>query len=129
MIGRVALLLVSAAMIGGMVVGLREVHLENAAGRQALLAGRDPPALAEARALLHRAAAISLDRTPAYREVQLLLLLGRRAAALPLARRLAREEPENAYAWLIVAQLAGARNPGLAARAGARLRALSPPVR
>ncbi len=130
MIGRLVLMILAAAALAWCILGLRETRLENAAGSAAgALGAESPPRIARAQGLLHRAAELSADREPQVRELQLLLLAGRAREALALARRLAAAEPENGFAWFGVAAAAQSLDPPLAARARARLRRLSPPVR
>jgi hypothetical protein len=130
MIGRLVLMILAAAALAWCILGLRETRLENAAGSAAgALGAGSPQRIAQARWLLHRAADLSSDRQPQFRELQLLLLAGRASEALALARRLAAAEPENGFAWFGVAAAAQSLDPPLAARARARLHQLSPPVR
>lgn len=55
--------------------------------------------------------------------------VGREAEAIALAREAARREPANSDAWALLAIVSQERDPRLAARAAARVRALNPPVR
>lgn len=71
---------------------------------------------------------LSLDRRPELFEAVLLLRQDRLAGALAVLERAAREEPESLEAWALLARAAARADPALAARARARVRALSPPV-
>ena len=48
--------------------------------------------------------------------------------AVRLLQDVVRDEPENAEGWLLLARAAGERDPALADRAMARVRALAPEV-
>lgn len=75
----------------------------------------------EALELLRGAAERTADTTPLLRAAELQLFAGRNQAALADARAVARREPRNARAWLVVAQ-AAARLGDAAGEAGARER-------
>ena len=62
----------------------------------------DPGAVAR----LERAASRTADTTPLLREAQLQLFTNRPEAAIAPAREVTRREPENAQAWLLLAQAA-----------------------
>ena len=61
----------------------------------------------EALGLLRGAAGRTADATPLLRAAELQLFAGRNEAALADARSVARREPRNARAWLVIAQAAG----------------------
>jgi predicted Zn-dependent protease len=76
-------------------------------------------------ARLQRAAGRTADTTPLLREAQLQLFLKRPAAAIAPAREATRREPENAQAWLLLAQAAERTgDTALAGEARARVSAL-----
>lgn len=130
MIARLALVMIAATALAWQVIGVREVHLENAGTHAAAASLRgDTSGLAQAHELLRRAGALSLDREPEFRELQILSSLDRRREALALARRLAGHERDNVMAWITIARLARDQDPALAAQAQARVRALKPAVR
>ncbi len=80
---------------------------------------------AEGVAVLQRAASRTADTTPLLREAQLRLFADHPREALAPAREAARREPENAQAWLLLAQAAErAGDAPLADAARARVSAL-----
>jgi len=80
---------------------------------------------ADAVARLQRAATRTADTTPLLREAQLQLFLKRPEAAIAPARAATRREPENAQAWLLLAQAAERTgDAALADEARARVSAL-----
>lgn len=68
--------------------------------------GRAPARVDEALALLHGAAGRTADTAPLVRAAELQLFAGRDAGALADARAATRREPEDARAWLVLAQAA-----------------------
>jgi predicted Zn-dependent protease len=115
MIVRVALL---AAAIAGFVLLAGDLRV----ARDIAHSERGAPG---AVARLERAAGRTADTTPLLREAQLQLFSKRPEAAIAPARAAARREPENAQAWLLLAQAAErAGDVALAREARARVSAL-----
>lgn len=105
MIGRIVVI---AAALAGVVVLAGQLRTARDLDRAAALVdGRGAARVDEALGLLRRAATRTDDTTPVVRAAQLQLFAGRDEAALADARKATRREPENAPAWLLVAQAAG----------------------
>jgi len=109
-----------AAAIAGLVLLAGDLRVARDVERAADL-GRRPSGAAEAERLLRDAAAHTADTTPLLRAAQLQLFQQRPERALGLARAAVGREPENAQAWLAVAQAAG-RSGDTALEARARRR-------
>jgi predicted Zn-dependent protease len=116
----VRLLIVAAAVAGAVLLAgdLRVARdIEQAERSQA----GDPEAVAR----LRRAAERTADTTPLLREAQMQLFAERPQEALAPAREVTRREPENAQAWLVLAQAADRTgDAALAREARARITAL-----
>ena len=116
----VRLLIVAAAVAGAVLLAgdLRVARdIEQAERSQA----GDPGAVAR----LRRAAERTADTTPLLREAQMQLFAERPQEALAPAREATRREPENAQAWLVLAQAADRTgDAALAREARARIIAL-----
>jgi predicted Zn-dependent protease len=124
---RAALLAVAVLVAGWLATGYPGAHDE--ARAKALLArpaaGLGATERAQALALLHGARRGRPDGGVLLREAALLITTGRRAEAAARLRPLVRREPESVTAWTLL----GLADPGLAAEAASRRRALAPPVR
>lgn len=119
--------LVLLAAIVALVLLAGELRVARDVDRAVALSNGRPTAAdaREAAALLGAAAGRTADTTPLLRLAQLRLFVGRPDAALGPARQAARREPENAQAWLLVAQAASAAgDPGRAAEARRAVAAL-----
>ncbi len=90
--------------------------------------GADDPALPRARRLLRDAAAATRSTAPELRLAQVELFNGNDEDAAGLAASIVRREPENADAWLLLAQASREGDPARAAAARARYGILSPPA-
>jgi hypothetical protein len=117
MIVRVAIVALALAALVVLAGDLRVARDVERAGEL----GRSPGGAAEAERLLRDAATRTADTTPLLRAAQLQLFQERPAQALRLARAAVAREPENAQAWLAVAQAAG-RSGDAAVEARARQR-------
>jgi predicted Zn-dependent protease len=117
----IARVLVVVAAVAGVVVLAGDLRVARDVDRAEGMADRP----AEAIALLQRAGARTDDTTPLLREAQLQLLRRQPADALAPAREVTRREPENAQAWLVLAQAAERTgDAALAREARARVSAL-----
>jgi predicted Zn-dependent protease len=112
MIARVA---VVAAAVAGFVILVGDLRVARDVDRAATLGGD------AAAQLLRGAAARTADTTPLLRLGQLELFLQRPERAIAPARAIVAREPENAQAWLLLAQAAG-RSGDAALQARARRR-------
>jgi predicted Zn-dependent protease len=111
-------LLIVAAAVAGFVLLAGDLRV--ARDVEGAVAG-DPAAVAR----LDRAAQRTADTTPLLREAQFQLFAKHPAAAIAPAREAARREPENAQAWLLLAQAAERTgDDALAREASARVSAL-----
>jgi len=123
----IARALVLLAVIAAIVLLAGELRVARDVDRAVALSGggRSTGEAREAATLLRASAGRTADTTPLLRLAQLGLFAGRPREALGPARQAARREPENAQAWLLVAQAAtAAGDPGLAAEARRRVAAL-----
>lgn len=117
----IARALVLVAVLAGLVLLVGELRVARDVDRAEALSSRIE-APDEALRLLRAAAARTADTTPLLREAQLQLLRERPREALGPAREAARREPENAQAWLLVAQAAaGVGDAALEAEARRRV--------
>lgn len=99
----IARLLIVAAAVAGVVLLAGDLRVARDIDRAVALSERGDPG---APALLQRAAERTADTTPLLREAQLYLFARRPQEAIAPAREAARREPENAQAWLLLAQAA-----------------------
>jgi Flp pilus assembly protein TadD len=114
--------LLVAAAVAGFVLLAGDLRVARDVEHAVALAERGD---SRAPALLQRAAERTADTTPLLREAQLQLFAERPQDALAPARTAARREPENAQAWLLLAQAAERTgDAALAERARARVSAL-----
>jgi Flp pilus assembly protein TadD len=117
----VRLLIVAVAIAGGVVLA-GDLRVARDIDRAVTLSERGDP---RAPALLERASERTADTTPLLRGAQLQLFAERPQQALGPAREAARREPENAQAWLLLAQAAERTgDTALAREARARVSAL-----
>jgi Flp pilus assembly protein TadD len=111
-----------AAAIAGFVLIAGDLRVARDIDRAVALSERGDP---RAASLLQRAAEQTADTTPLLREAQLQLFERRPQEALAPAREAARREPDNAQAWLLLAQAAERTGDApLAREARARISAL-----
>lgn len=85
--------------------------------------------LVKAEALVARAQRVNPDARIEQGIGVLEFRIGDRAAAVATFRELTRSEPRNAELWALLARVAKGYDERLSVAAGARARALSPPVR
>jgi predicted Zn-dependent protease len=83
-----------------------------------------PADAARAQRLLQDAARRTSDTTPLLREAQLMLFADRPHGAIAPAQHATEDEPENAQAWLLLAQAARGTDRRLAAEADRQVRVL-----
>lgn len=119
-IALVALAVAAIALLAGRLWVARDIARAEAVGQS------DVP---RAQRLLRDAAERTSDTTPLLREAQLMLFAKRPADAVAAARRATEEEPENAQAWLLLAQAAAGSDARTEAQARRRLRVLVRQVR
>jgi len=105
----IARVLVVVGAVAGLVLLAGELRVARDIERAAALTRGELNAAntAQASRLLRGAAARTADTTPLLRAGQLELFLQRPERALGPARAAVAREPENAQAWLLVAQAAG----------------------
>jgi predicted Zn-dependent protease len=120
----IARLVVVACAVAAIVVLAGRLDVARDVARAEAIGTSNVP---EARRLLRDAARRTSDTTPLVREAQLLLFARRPEEAVAVARRATREEPDNARAWLVLAQAAEDADPPLAAAARRRIDALVAP--
>lgn len=116
----IARVVVVAAAVAGLMLLAGDLRVARDVQRAAALGRGEPSAesAAQAARLLQRAAARTADTTPLLRAGQLELFLQRPERALGPARAAVAREPENAQAWLLLAQAAaGTGDAALEARA------------
>ena len=118
-LGALALLIV--AWLG---VAYRDARLQQQA-REAIR-DSEPRAVAAAAGELDDARLLNPDRSLLLDRGVQLATQGRRRAALERFTELARAEPENVNAWILIVRGAGGADPALAAGARARVRELDP---
>jgi predicted Zn-dependent protease len=128
---RIALIAVSLVAIAWLATGWRAARLESRASATVgdrSLAGTTR--VNRASSLFERSRRFNPDTRPILLEAGLLLFVDSgRPRALRLIGDVLRREPDNVYAWNLLAQGPAGTNPALVARAKARVRVLSPPVR
>lgn len=110
-------LVIVAAAVAGIVLLAGDLRVARDIEQVELSKRGDPAAVAR----LRRAAERTADTTPLLREAQLQLFAERPQEAIAPAREAARREPENAEAWLLLAQ-AAERTGDAALRREARAR-------
>jgi Flp pilus assembly protein TadD len=114
--------LIVATAIAGIVLLAGDLRVARDIERAVTLSERGDPRAAR---LLQGAARRTADTTPLLREAQLHLFARRPQDALAPAREAARREPDNAQAWLLLAQAAERTGDAAAIRAArARISAL-----
>ena len=125
---RIALGLLVIAVVAWLAVGLRNARLEaDAAGLLGSSpATASPERLAEARDVYLRSAELTPDTGPEVRAAGIANFTGRPREALEILRGVVAREPDNFDAWLLIESAAAGIDPGLAARARARVRSLNP---
>jgi predicted Zn-dependent protease len=126
---RVGLVVLAAAAIAWLGAGVAASHAQDDLGRLvATTAHPDRADLARAAALRRDAERRVPGRRPSLLEATLLLQARDHAAAARLLEDVLADEPDNAEAWLLLAQADRDRDPARARHAMARVRALAPDV-
>jgi len=126
---RVALIILAAAAIAWLGAGVSASRAQDDLGRLvATVAEPDRADLARADELRRKAERYVPGRRPSLLEATLRLKGEDRAGAARLLEDVVADEPENAEAWLLLAQADEDRDPARAAQAMARVRALAPDV-
>jgi len=124
---RAALALLALAALAFLAVGLRSA-IPLAEGRELTAAGIDDTTYERALDLFREAQEMEPGTEAELAEGSLLVVGDSREQAIRTIERAAREEPENARAWAVLAAAAGRAEPELAREAAARARELRPPV-
>jgi redox-sensitive bicupin YhaK (pirin superfamily) len=114
----IARLAVIACAVAAVVVLAGRLDVARDVGRAEALGTSD---VAQAQRLLRDAARRTSDTAPLLRESQLLLFAGPPREAVGPALRATREEPDNAQAWLALAQAATDADPALESTARRRI--------
>lgn len=126
---RIALAVIALVAIGWLANGYRAAHLE-ARGSAALARPHQaaPTRVENASRLFRAARAFNPDTRPMLLEAGGRVFVGPHSVAVKLLRQIVAREPRNVAAWVLLADLQQLSNPAEAARARARVRALSPRV-
>ena len=119
LVGALALL-----VLAWLAVSLRDARLQQD-GREAIRTLEASKA-AGARRDFDGAGLLNPDRSPQLDDGLALIVQGRRTEGLARLLAFARREPENADAWILIAQLAGRGERELETRARARAKELDP---
>jgi predicted Zn-dependent protease len=126
---RAGIVVLAVAAIAWLALGIAASHAQDDLAH--LVAVTDHPTAAQ----VARASDLRRDaerwvpgRRPSLLEATLRLKGGDTAGAARLLTDVVRDEPENGEAWLLLSQAARDRDPALAERARARVRALAPEV-
>jgi len=127
---RVFLMVAAVAAIAWLSTGLRAAREENRAS--AIVGDSSLPLGTRANRssrLFERARRFNADTRPILLEAGVLRFVeAQRPRAVRLIRQVLQREPENVYAWNLLARVTERADPALAARARARVQALSPRV-
>lgn len=126
---RAGIVALAVAAIAWLVLGIAASHAQDDLARLVAVT-KHPTAAQIARAVdLRRDAEQWVPgRRPSLLEATLRLKGGDAPGAARLLTDVVRDEPENGEAWLLLSQAARDRDPALAERASARVRALAPEV-
>jgi len=125
---RIVLVVLALVVCAWFALGVRAFKDENAADASITVPGAIAAAQARAdRALLEEARVLNPDQNVDLIIAQLDARTGDRPAALTIAHRVARSEPENVNAWLLITELAP-RSSAAYRQAAAHARLLAPPV-
>jgi predicted Zn-dependent protease len=123
---RIGLVVVAVAAMVWLALGFRASRYE---ARGIDLATRPKPLVAPSLRALIDAEANNADTRPVLLQGELFIFAGQPRRAIAPLEEVVRREPENFEGWRLLANAATASgDKGLAARAGARATALSPPV-
>lgn len=107
------------------------IQSDNESSATALINGGGTPTPAQTAQIEHwldRAGTLNPDRTVDLLRAQAEVRAGQRAQALALMKRVVREEPRNADAWVVFGFAAQSQSPALTRFAHAELVKLAPPV-
>jgi predicted Zn-dependent protease len=126
---RLALAALALVALAFLAVGLRAVVLGERGQRLAASPRLDPAELAEAERLLERARLLNPDTRLLLAQGGMLVAHGQRRRGLELIERAVRHEPENVFAWGVLAGATRRSDPMRSRQAQARVRELSPAVR
>jgi predicted Zn-dependent protease len=126
-LGRAALVAVALLALAYLTVALRNVVLAERGERLAALPDPTPAQVDEAEDLLERARLLDPDTRPLLVQGRLLVLNGRDEGRALLERAVERE-PDNVFAWSVLANVTQESDPARSRAAQARMRELSPPV-
>jgi predicted Zn-dependent protease len=123
----VRIVLIVAALVAGAWLAVQERAARAEQGLTKIAFEKGEPA--DAQRLLAADRRLNPDRRPDLFEAVILGRQGDFRGAVAAIERVTRAEPENIEAWGLLASAAQRTDPALAARARARARALSPPIR
>lgn len=127
---RVALIALAVVTGTWFVLGIVQARDQNRANTLMIQPGT--PSAAQTAQILHLldgAGTLNPDREIDLMRAQAEQRGGDYAAAVRTEEEVARDEPQNAYAWLALSLTAQRRDPALARLANQRVRQLSPPVK
>jgi hypothetical protein len=126
---RAAIVLLALAAVAWLGAGIAASRAQDDLARLVATTARpDDPDLAEAADLHRKAERWAPGRRPSLLEATLRLKGEDREGAAELLEDVVADEPENAEAWLLLAQASEDRDPEREAEARARVRALAPDV-
>ncbi|MGH2714418.1 MAG: hypothetical protein ACRDM7_11140 [Thermoleophilaceae bacterium] len=128
MLARLALGALALLALAYLAVGLRNVVLADRAERLAAPPDATPVQVDEAERLLERARLLDPDTRPLLVEGAMLAAHGREREGRALVERAVRREPDNVFAWGVLADVTREADPERSRGAEARRRELSPPV-
>jgi predicted Zn-dependent protease len=126
---RLAIAALAVAACAWFVIGVIQSHNESRA--TALINSGGTPTRAQTAQVGHwldTAATLNPDRNIDLLRAQAEVRAGQSARALVLMKRVVREEPRNADAWIVFAFAAQSQSPALARMAHAEVLKLAPPV-
>lgn len=126
---RTVLITIAVAACAWFALAIRSSHeVDRVSSALAFAANITPAQVRSYDQALDRAAVLDPDQTIETNRAEVALHAGDRAAALAIAQRVVKREPDNPYAWLLVRVLAVQGRPALFRLAQLRIAQLVPPV-
>jgi predicted Zn-dependent protease len=128
MVARVALAALAVLALAYASIGLRDVVLTDRAQEIAMLPNPSPAQVDEAERLFERARLLDPDTRPLLLEGALLVRAGSQDEGSAQVERAVQREPDNVFAWGVLAEVTREADPARSRAAEARRLELSPPV-
>jgi predicted Zn-dependent protease len=126
---RAVLITIAVAACAWFALAIRSSHEVDRVSSELALAAKITPAQAHSYdQALDQAATLDPDQTIETNRAEVALHAGNPGAALVIAQRVVKREPDNPYAWLLVRVLAARGHPALFRLAQLRIAQLVPPV-